>query len=197
MDRMITDAELARLYLSLEGVQLVRDLLTEDDEQIDGYDLDLLASLLSECSPEKCLLILACSAGVMCESLETDPGLKLSLKMLAGDVLDDYAPLYLSAQRARTENVFEGQIIYMQEDLEGFAELFALAGDLSVPDSMLYIVCSILSDQASAQADCLDDKETGINYALDTIQDNINSDPPSLIIFSDNVVPFPGLLRKN
>lgn len=194
---MITDAELARLYLSLEGVQLVRDLLTEDDGQIDGYDLDLLASLLSECPPEKCLLILACSSGFMCESIETDPALKLSLKLLAGDVLDDYAPLYLSAQRARTENAFEGQIIYMQEDLEGFAELFALAGDLSNPDSMLYIICSILSDQASAQADFLDDTETGINYVHDNIQDNINNDSPSLIIFSDNVVAFPGLLRKN
>lgn len=194
---MITDAELARLYLSLEGVQLVRDLLTEDEGQTDGYDLDLLASLLSESTPEKCLLILACSAGFLCELLETDPALKLSLKMLAGNVLDDYAPLYLSAQRTRQENAFEGQIIYMQEDLEGFAELFALAGDLSDPDSVQYLVCSILSDQSSAQADFLDDSETGIDYSTDTFQDNINTNPPSLIIFSDNVVPFPGLLRKN
>jgi hypothetical protein len=193
MDRMITDAELARLYLSLEGVQLVRDLLTEDEGQIDGYDLDLLASILSESSPEKCLLILACSAGILSDATDIEPPLRLSLKMLAGDVLDDYAPLYLSAKKSRTENAFEGQIIYMQEDLEGFAELFALAGDLSDQDSIQYLVCSILSDQASAQADFLDGEDTFIDYS----QDNINSEPPSLIIFSDNVVPFPGLLRKN
>ncbi len=190
---MITDAEMARLYLSLEGVQLVRDLLTEDDSQIDGYDLDLLATLLSESSPEKCLLILACSASFLCDSIGVDPALKLSLKMLAGDVLDDYAPLFLSAQRERKQNVFEGQIIYMQEDLEAFAELFALAGDLSDHDSVQYVVCSILSDQACAQAEYLDGEDTHIDYS----QDNVNDETPSLIIFSDNVVPFPGLFRKN
>lgn len=190
---MITDAELARLYLSLEGVQLVRDLLTEDDSQTDGYDLDLLASLLSESPAEKCLLILACSAGFLCDSENIDPSLKLSLKMLAGDVLDDYAPLYLSAQRTGKQNAFEAQIIYMQEDLEGFSELFALAGDLSDHNSIQYLVCSILSDQASAHADYLEDEEIDIDYS----QDNVVEDKPSLIVFSGNVVPFPGLLRKN
>ena len=52
MDRMISDTDLARLYLSLEGAQLVRDLLSEGDTTTDGFDLDLLASMLAECPPE-------------------------------------------------------------------------------------------------------------------------------------------------
>lgn len=190
---MVSDSDLARLYLSLEGAQLVRDLLSEGDLQSDGFDLDLLASLLSECPPEKCLLILACSAGALCDHIDIDPSLKLSLKMLAGDVLDDYAPLYLAYLKSKKTDGFEGQMIYMQEDLEGFAELFALAGDLSELDSVQYQICAVLSDQACAQAEFLEGEELDIDYSLDTIAEN---EKPSLIIFSDNVIPFPGLFRK-
>lgn len=187
---MVSDSDLARLYLSLEGAQLVRDLLREDDSQTDGFDLDLLASLLSECPPEKCLLILACSAGALCDDI--DPALKLSLKMLAGDVLDDYAPLYLAHLKAGKIDAFEGQMIYMQEDLEGFAELFALAGDLAERDSIQYRICAVLSDQACAQAENLEAEEIDIDYHMDMPP----TETPSLIIFSDNVIPFPGLYRK-
>lgn len=190
---MVSDSDLARLYLSLEGAQLVRDLLIEGDAQSDGFDLDLLASLLSECPPEKCLLILACSAGALCDHIDIDPSLKLSLKMLAGDVLDDYAPLYLAHLKSGKIDGFEGQMIYMQEDLEGFAELFALAGDLSELDSMPYQICAILSDQACAQAEYLEGEDIDIDYSMDQV---IETEKPSLIIFSDNVIPFPGLFRK-
>lgn len=189
---MITDADLARLYLSLEGTQLVRDLLSEGDLQSDGFDLDLLASILSECPPEKCLLVLACAAGTLCEHIDLDPSLKLSLKMLAGDVLDDYAPLYLAHLKSQKKDGFEGQILYMQEDLEAFSELFALAGDLSDRDSIQYRICAVLSDQAAAQAEFLDGEDLDINYATDIPEQHT----PSLIIFSDNVVPFPGLYKK-
>lgn len=189
---MISDTDLARLYLSLEGAQLVRDLLSEGDTATDGFDLDLLASMLAECPPEKCLLVLACSASALCEHIDIDPALKLSLKMLAGDVLDDYAPLYLAHLKSKKVGGFEAQIIYMQEDLEGFAELFALAGDLSDLDSIQYRVCAVLSDQACAQAEFLAGEDTDIDYGMDIIQ----TEKPSLIIFSDNIIPFPGLFRK-
>lgn len=39
---MISESELARLYLSLEGAQLVRDLLRDEEIGIDGFDFDLL-----------------------------------------------------------------------------------------------------------------------------------------------------------
>lgn len=193
MDRMISDSDLARLYLSLEGVQLVRDLLTECGEGGDCSDIDLLTSILSECPPEKCLLILACSASLLCDHTDMEPGLKLSLKMLAGDVLDDYAPLYLSSLKSKETRSFEGQIIYMQEDLEGFSELFCLACDLSNSQSIAYQICSVLSDQANAQAQFLESEDTDIDYSENEIRD----DKSSLIIFSDNIVPFPGLFRKN
>ncbi len=190
---MISESELARLYLSLEGAQLVRDLLRDEEIGIDGFDFDLLASLLSESTPQKCLLILACSAGAMCDYVDVEPALKLSFKMLAGDVLDDYAPLYLDALKSGNMANFEAQIIYMQEDLESFSELFALAGDLSEPDSLEYQICTILSDQACAQAEYLDTEDIEIDYNPDH-QNGIER--PSLIIFSDNIIPFPGLLRK-
>jgi hypothetical protein len=192
MDRMISDSDLARLYLSLEGVQLVRDLLVEGETEADGFDLDLLASILSECPPEKCLLVLACAAGTLCDHIDLDPALKMSLKMLSGDVLDDYAPLYLAHLKSHKMDGFEGQIIYMQEDLESFAELFALAGDLSPLDSIQYRICAVLSDQACAQAEFLDDEEANIDYNIAPVVD----DTPTLIVFSDNVIPFPGLFRK-
>lgn len=196
---MISDTDLARLYLSLEGAQLVRDLLSEGDNQTDGqtdgFDIDLLASLLSECPPEKCLLILACAAGALCDHIDLDPSLKLSLKMLAGDVLDDYAPLYLAHLKNKEAHHFEAQIIYMQEDLESFSELFALAGDLSDIDSTQYQICAVLSDQACAQAEFLSDEDIDIDYAAE-IAAPFQDDKPSLIIFSDNVIPFPGLFRK-
>lgn len=190
---MVSDSDLARLYLSLEGAQLVRDLLTEGDTQSDGFDIDLLASLLSECPPEKCLLILACSAGAMCDHIDIDPALKLSLKMLAGDVLDDYAPLYLAYLKSKKMDGFEAQMIYMQEDLEGFGELFALAGDLSELDSIQYQICAVLSDQACAQAEFLAGEDIDIDYNIGNV---IEKETPSLIIFADNVIPFPGLFRK-
>lgn len=192
---MVSDTDLARLYLSLEGAQLVRDLLKEGDQQSDGFDLDLLASLLSECPPEKCLLILACSASALCDHIDIDPALKLSLKMLSGDVLDDYAPLYLAHLKANKMSGFEAQAIYMQEDLEGFAELFALAGDLSELDSMQYRICAVLSDQACAQAEYLEGEELDIDYNIGNSALPI-AEPPSLILFADNVIPFPGLFRK-
>lgn len=193
MDRMVSDSDLARLYLSLEGAQLVRDLLMEGELQSDGFDLDLLASLLSECPPEKCLLILACSAGAICDYLEMEPALRLSLKMQAGDVLDDYAPLYLAHLKAGRMDGFEAQMIYMQEDLENFAELFALTGDLSEPDSVQYRICAVLSDQACAQAEYLEGEEIDIDYSIDPV---VRAEKPSLIIFANNVIPFPGLFRK-
>lgn len=191
---MVSETDLARLYLSLEGPQLVRDLLTDEDGQMDGFDLDLLATMIAECPPEKALLVLACAAGHLCDYGTLEPALKLSLKMLAGDVLDDYAPLYLARLKAKDAGHYEAQIIYMQEDLEGFSELFALAGDLSDIESMQYRVCAILSDQAAAQADFLDESETEINYGLPPL---IEEESPPIVLFSDNVVPFPGLFRKN
>jgi len=192
MDRMISDADLARLTLSLEGVQLVRDLLVNSEQDIDGFDLDLLAGILSEAPPEKCLLNLACIAGIICDYSEIDDGVKLSLKMIAKDVLDDYAPLYLKGLKTKQHQSFEAQIIYMQEDLEAFSELFAMAGDLSSSDTIQYLICSIISDQASAHAEYLDGEDTEIDYSEDT-----SNQRPSLILFSDNIVPFPGLFRKN
>jgi hypothetical protein len=192
MSGMITDTDLARIYLTLEGVQLARELLADDENQTDGFDLDLLASILSECPPEKCLLVLACVAGNLCEYGTVDPALKLSLKMLSGDVLDDYAPLYLAYLKSKEKAPYEGQAIYMQEDLEAFASLFSLAGQLSPQESMQYQVCAVLADQAAAQAEFLDAAENDVDYALDVIEE----EKPSLIIFSDNVIPFPGLFRK-
>lgn len=196
---MVSDNDLARLYLSLEGAQLVRDLLTDGDNQNDGYDIDLLASLLSECPPEKCPLILACAAGTLCNHVELDPSLKMSLKMLAGDVLDDYAPLYLAHLKSKKMDGFEAQIIYMQEDLESFSELFALAGDLSDVHSIQYQICAVLSDQACAQAEFLDEEQIDINYSESIVHphDKDQDRTSSLIIFADNVIPFPGLFRKN
>ena len=195
---MVSDTDLARLYLSLEGAQLVRDLLTDGETQTDGFDIDLLASLLSECPPEKCLLILACAAGTLCDHIDLDASLKLSLKMLSGDVLDDYAPLYLAHLKSKEPqtNNFEAQMIYMQEDLESFAELFALAGDLSDLDSTQYQICAVLSDQACAQAEFLSDEDIDIDYAAE-IAAPFQEQKPSLIIFADNVIPFPGLFRKH
>ena len=197
---MVSDADLARIALSLDGPHLVRDILTDTDHHTDGFDLDLLATILSEGPPEKCLLILACAASHLCTYGTVSPGLHMSLIMLADNVFDDYAPLYLrhlkSPQTPVDTDHYEAQILYMQEDLEGFAELFALAGDASDTDSQQYQVCAILSDQAMAQAEYLDDVDPDIDYAPDTPMASSN-DHPSLILFADNVVPFPGLFRKN
>lgn len=197
---MVSDADLARIALSLDGPHLVRELLTDTDHHTDGFDLDLLATILSEGPPEKCLLILACAASHVCTYGTVDPALRVSLMMLADNVFDDYAPLYLrhlkSPQTSVDASHYEAQILYMQDDLEGFAELFALAGDVSEPDTPQYQVCAILSDQAMAQAEYLDDLDPDIDYAPDAPMASAQ-DHPSLILFTDNVVPFPGLLRKN
>ncbi len=192
MTGMISDTDLARITLSLEGLDLLRDLLAGRGDDI---DLDLLATILSECPPEKCLLVLACAANVLCEQDAIDAALKVSLKLLSGNVIDDYAPLYLARLKSSIDKHYEAQMIYMEEDLEGFAELFALAADLSPTESLPYQVCGILADQAAAQAEVLALSDPDIDYA-DMI-DSGETEPPSLIIFSDNVVPFPGLFRKH
>lgn len=190
---MISEADLARLYLSLEGAKLVRDMLSGDGGEIDGFDLDVLADLLSDCPPEKCLLILSCAAIHTCKYLELDAGLNVSLNLLAEDVLDDYAPMYLAHLKGDVIDPYEAQIIYMQEDLEAFSELFALIGELCPTDSVAYHVCAVLSDQALAQAEFLDVQDCDIDYAVEIM----TTETPSLILFTDNVVPFPGLYKKN
>lgn len=188
---MISDTDLARIALSLEGVDLVRDLIAGRGDDI---DLDLLATILSECPPEKCLLVLACASNILCTDAQLDTALKVSLKLLSGHVIDDYAPLYLARLKSSVDTHYEAQMIYMEEDLEGFAELFALASDLSPMDSLAYQVCGILSDQAAAQAEILSLNDPDVDYAEIVAEEEAT---PSLIIFSDNVVPFPGLFRKH
>lgn len=188
---MISDADLARISLSLEGLDLLRDLFAGRGDDI---DLDLLATILSECAPEKCLLVMACAANHLCETDEIDAALKISLKLLSDNVIDDYAPLYLARLKSTVAKHYEQQIIYMEEDLEAFAELFALAADLSPSDSLPYQVCNILADQACAHAEVLNLSDPDIDYAPDDITEET---APSLIIFSGNVVPFPGLFRKH
>lgn len=186
---MVSDKDLARVYLSLEGPQLVRDLL---DGKGDEVDLDLLATVIAECPPEKALLVMACAATYLCDCGAVDTALKISLKMLSGDVLDDYAPLYLARLKSSVSKHYEEQIIYMQEDLEAFAELFAMASDLSPTNSAAYQVCMLLSDQAAAQAEALEMIDPDIDYSFEIDQE----EKPSIILFSDNIVPFPGLFRK-
>lgn len=187
---MISDKDMARITLSLEGVGLVRDLL---DGKGDDIDLDLLTSLLIECPPEKCLLLLSCAAHLVCQDCEIDAGIKVSLKLLSGDVMDDYGPLYLARLKSKEAEHYEAQIIYMQEDLEGYGELFALSADLSPSHTALNRVCCILSDCAMAQAEFLNETEIDIDYSLDGAQE----EKPDLVVLTGNVVPFPGLFRKN
>ena len=189
---MVSDTDLARITLSLEGLELLRDLLAGKGDDI---DLDLLATILSECPPEKCLLVLSCAANHLCDQGEIDPALKISLKLLSGNVIDDYAPLYLARLKSTVDKHYEAQMIYMEEDLEAFSELFALAADLSPTNSLPYQVCGILSDQAAAQAEVLSLSSLDIDYSEDDSVEEAAK--PSLIIFSDNVVPFPGLFRKH
>lgn len=187
---MISDKDMARITLSLEGVGLVRDLL---DGKGDDIDLDLLTSILVECPPEKCLLLLACASHLVCHDSSIDAGVKVSLKMLSGDVLDDYGPLYLARLKSKEVEHYEAQIIYMQEDLEGYGELFALSADLTPAHTPLHRVCCVLSDCAMAQAEFLNETDVDIDYSRDIIEE----EKPDLVILSGNVIPFPGLLRKN
>jgi len=90
---------------------------------------------------------------------------------------------------------YEEQTIYMEEDLESFGELFALAADLTQGLSLTTQSCSILCDAALAQAEILMEQDAGVDYG-DTEKDMAGPSSDGLVIFSDNVVPFPGLYRK-
>jgi hypothetical protein len=203
---MISDQDLARLALSLEGAQLVRDILDDKDGQLtDGFDFDLLSSLLSAEPPEKALLTLACSAHILIRHTDIEPCFSLSLTMLANDVLDDYGPSYLAKLKSKTVGNYESQALYMQEDLEGFAELFALANDIATNGSCEQQLFSILSDQSAAHAEFLDNQEDDIDSdapdfllrATDQVTENSKGQTnSSLILLTDNVIPFPGLFRK-
>lgn len=181
--------DLARVSLTMEGPQLVNTLLQAGEDYADN-DLDFLATLLSEGSPDETMLVLACSASHLSNFGKLDPAMQLSLRVIAGNILEDYASVvFTSAQKPSIIDCGE-QLDVMQEDFEMFSEIFAIIADMSAPHTAQHHVCLILADQALAQAEAIDYVDNDFCDEADILPE------VAQVVYSDNIIPFPVMHRR-
>lgn len=190
MSAMISDRDIIRVHLSLELPQAVAELLDagvplQDDEY---YALEVG---LSEMTPEKCLLTLACAARYIGLEKSFDEALKVSLSLQADAAFDDYAPRYLAGLKHSMKATCIGYPLYMQEDLECFADLFSIVADLAGGHPALRDIAIILSDQAAAHAEVIGLEEDLFEYDQNMETELVNNAPLPPLVSGGNVVLFP------
>ncbi len=195
MSAMISDRDIIRLHLSLElprmvGEMLDRRLPIADDE---AYALEVA---LSEMTSEKFLLAAACVARYMALEKFLDEELQVALSLQADVAFDDYAPRYLAGLKHSMKQTCSGYAMYMQEDLESFADLFSMAADIPSGSAALRDISMILSDQAAAHAEAMTIEDDLFDYDELFTTDYRSSPIVASDVPDDNVVLFPIIARR-
>ncbi|HNS44440.1 MAG TPA: hypothetical protein PKH37_04345 [Alphaproteobacteria bacterium] len=193
---MISDRDIIRVHLSLELPQAIAELMDRGTPLLDDEYYALEVGL-SEMTPEKCLLSLACTARYVALEKSFDEAMKVSLSLQADSAFDDYAPRYLAGLKHSMKATCSGYPIYMQEDLESFADLFSLVADLSGASGSLRDIALILSDQAAAHAEAIGLEEDLFDYDQNMLDLEPGHDaPPPPLVAGGNVILFPRSFRK-
>lgn len=191
---MISDRDIIRVHLSLELPQAIAELLDRKTSLHDDECYALEVGI-SEMTPEKCLLTLACAARYIGLEKSLDEALKISLSLQADAAFDDYAPRYLAGLKHSMKSTCTGYPIYMEEDLESFSDLFSLASDLARDFPALRDIATILSDQAAAHAEAIGIEEDLFEYDQKLESEKAPSQPP-LFLGGENVILFPRARRS-
>lgn len=180
MSLMISEKDIARVHASLEVPVVVSDLLGRrmplaDDE---AYALE---ALLSEMTAEKCLLTAACVARLMSIENFVDEALKVSLSLLADGAFDDYAPRYLAGLGHSMKPTCSGYAVYMQEDLENFADIFSMASDIRSGSDAMSDIALIFANQTASHAEAVGIADDLFDY--DEAPDGRAPDGGKIILF--------------
>lgn len=187
MSVMISDRDIIRVHLSLEVPQAIADML---DRRISLQDDEFYAleAGVSEMTPERALLTMACAARYMALEKTLDESLTVSLSLQADSAFDDYAPRFLAGLKQTMKSTCSGYMVYMQEDFESFADIFSLVVDLSGGNEALRDIATILSDQALAHAESMDHEGDLFDY--DEGGTDLDLSAP-VYPLTDNVILFP------
>ncbi|GEM_PF-1257886 len=196
---MISDKDIIRVHFSLEVPVMIAEMLDRrmplpEDE---SYALEVA---LSEMTAEKCLLTAACAARYMAMEKFLDEALQIGLSIQADAAFDDYAPRYLAGLHHSMKQTCSGYAIYMQEDLESFADLFSMAASLPDVSVALHDIAIIFYDHCSAHAAAMDVEHDLFDYD-EAGEQPVRELEASSFSFSsavpvDNVIAFPALNRR-
>lgn len=190
---MLNKKELATVANRLQVPLIISDILAGEGELTDDVHYGL-HSVISDLQPDSALICIALGGLKIANAHHVSSPALAVLKIQCESVIDDYAPLWL--QNAEEENVNEHDALdalsNVSEDLEGLADLLALAVDsLQSKDADAAALAKILSVQARAHA-VIADELFGALYS--EISADIAEEPKieSVIAsgMNDNVIPF-------
>lgn len=201
---MISDRDIIRVHLSLEVPQAIAEILDRDEPMLDD-ELYALEVALSEMSPEKCILTMACAARYLALHRLLDEAMMVSLSLQADSAFDDYAPRYLAGLNRSMRPTCQGYPLYLEEDLSGFSELFLMVADIFGTHTPIGQLCLLLGDQSQAHSEAIE-FESDL-FELDQVRDayNRNSISPAFDVRTflpdepvggGNVILFPVRTRR-
>ncbi len=191
---MISDKDIIRVHFSLEVPAMIAEMLDRRTPILDDESYALEAAL-SEMTAEKCLLTAACVARYMAMEKFLDEALQVGLSIQADAAFDDYAPRYLAGLCHSMKQTCSGYAIYMQEDLESFADLFSMAASLPDVSVALHDIAIIFYEHCSAHAAAMDVEHDLFDYDeagdLPARELEISALSMSSSVQTDNVIAFP------
>lgn len=201
---MISDRDIIRVHLSLEVPQAIAEILDRNEPMQDD-ELYALEVALSEMSPEKCILTMACAARYLALHRVLDEAMLVSLSLQADSAFDDYAPRYLAGLNRSMRPTCQGYPLYLEEDLGSFSELFLMVADILGTHTPIGQLCLLLGDQSLAHSEAIE-FESDL-FEFDQISDTyINNSsvsgfdvrmlPPIEPVIGGNVILFPVRARR-
>lgn len=184
MTRLLSQQDLARLHIRLEVPIHIASLLDQGEALIDD-EIFCLESQIAQMSPIDALVTFGCCLQVLANYMKHDPLMEEMFQTQSNFILDDYAPLWLKAKKARkVPSVPMDWTNHMAEDFEAVAELLGLSLDAVNPsDPAFENIITILMRNA-------------VSYAAHVYQEPEEESvlPPILLgkkSYEDNVIAFP------
>ncbi len=190
---MLNKKELATVANRLQVPLIISDILAGEGELTDDVHYGL-HSVISDLQPDSALICVALGGLKIANAHHVSSPALAVLKIQCESIVDDYAPLWL--QNAEKEDVTEHDALdalsNVSEDLEGLADLLALAVDsLQSKDADAASLAKILSIQAKAHA-VIADELFGALYS--EISEDIADEPQIKSVIAngmnDNIIPF-------
>ena len=187
----LSEKQIIRLHRELIAPVAVHEIIHGRDEldETARYTLD---AMIAELQPDTALLCIALCIVHVADMHSTYMPVAGTLGFEASRIVHEYGPLWLSHVDGRLQPKDESRVLNlldnMQEDFEALADLIETmqAGLIETTDSA--ILCSILSENARAFYDYLEQEEKE-SMIMQMEQERIES--LRLLDSVGNVIPFP------
>ena len=201
---MLSPKTIDKIEDKLSVPVVIRELMESDSRDLPDAMQYGLHEVISDFQPDSALLCIALSVRVILEAQGYFSTALKTLLLECDRIIEDYAPLWLEHAREETidQTLLFETLAAVPEDLEALAEMIALNVDLlHETNPKAAALCEILNIQATAHAiiaehyvDVMDLQKEDENGDGDEEEGDIlpfGALPP--VVFSDNVIPFPGL----